>query len=86
MHIKIINDNGRPWVIECPNDKFVNFFDARYEHSNLGQFVSCYAIDTIIDSNSGLCLDGGIPEWSITADGMNRIREWLKEIIIKFDK
>jgi len=75
--IKIINDNGRPWAIEIDGD-LVSFYDARYEHKDLGQFVSKYYIKTILEGNSGLCLDGGVPDWSISQAGMQRIRVWIK--------
>ena len=75
--IKVINDNGRPWTIETTDD-LVSFYDARYEHKDLGQFVSRYYIKTILEGNSGLCLDGGVPDWSISQAGMGRIRTWLK--------
>lgn len=77
--IKVINDNGRPWAIET-DDELVTFYDCRYEHKDLGQFVSRYYIKTIMEmeGNSGLCLDGGVPEWTISHSGMNRIRAWIK--------
>ena len=79
--IKVINDNGRPWSVAIVRDT-VKFYDARYEHTDIGQFVSSYYISTILDGNDdiGLCLDGGIPEWSISASGMGRIRKWLRDI------
>jgi hypothetical protein len=75
--IKIINDNGRPWAIETDGD-LVAFYDTRYEHTPLGQFVSRYYVDTILKGTAGLCLDGGVPEWTISAAGMARVREHLQ--------
>lgn len=78
--IKIINDNGRIWVIKFDSE-FVTFYDPHYEHTPLGQMVSRYYISSILTGQSGLCLDGNVPQWNISADGMLRIREYLlKEV------
>jgi hypothetical protein len=75
--IKIINDNGRPWIIAIESDT-IKFYDGRYEHTDLGQFVSEYYTKAILGGNSGLCLDGGVPAWSISQSGMDRVRTWIK--------
>jgi hypothetical protein len=80
--IKTIYDNGRPWLIET-NGELVAFYDTRYEHSNFGQFVSRYYIDTILKGTAGLCLDGGVPEWTISAAGMARVREHLRFVYLR---
>lgn len=78
QHIKIINDNNRPWSVVVVDNK-VKFYDARYEHTNHGQFVASYYVSTILEGNSGLCLDGGVPDWKISAEAMSRIRAWLQD-------
>lgn len=74
--IKVINDNGQPWVIRL-TDNTIEFYDARYEHTDLGQFVARYYIDTIIDHTSGLNLHDGVPAWCISSTAMARLHSWL---------
>ena len=48
----------------------VEFYDGRYDHTALGQFVSRYDLDTMFDAcsvGSGLMLHGGIPDWQISS-------------------
>lgn len=63
----------------------VEFYDRRFlidgEH---GQFTGGgYYVDTILGRDGfgrgegGLCLDGGIPAWSIDEVTMSFVREWL---------
>ena len=82
--IKIINDNGRPWVIVTGAigelGALVSFFDGRYEHTDYGQFVSSYYIETLLETDGGLDLCGHEPSWKISASAMNRIRKYLTAI------
>lgn len=59
-------------------EPLVEFYDTRYEHTDLGQFVSRYFIDTLADGEGGLNLDGCEPEWTIHRPCMHRIRDWLR--------
>lgn len=62
------------------DNPLVEFYDSRYPHTEFGQFVSCYYVSTILESDDrGLCLDGGVPDWSISAKDMAVIRTWLKQ-------
>ena len=61
-------------------EPLVEFYDARYPHTEFGQFVSRYYVSTILEgANRGLCLDGAEPEWSISAGDMAVVRAWLLE-------
>jgi len=62
------------------DDPTVEFYDCRYDHTDFGQFVSRYYLSTLMegDQERGLYLDGGVPVWQISSEGMIRIREWLK--------
>ena len=78
---------GRDFCLTHNEDKpLVEFYDARYPHTEFGQFVSRYYVETILGDddygpkNSGLSLDGGIPEWTVPASDMNTVRYWLKTI------
>lgn len=68
-------------------DPLIEFYDQTYrncdEWQEYGQFVSRYYLSTLRDPDSsrsvvvhGLSLDGGVPEWTITAgnvlDVLNR--------------
>ncbi len=69
--------------------ELVEFYDTRYRNDKewkRGQFVSRYYLETLLeDANRlyriGLSLDGGIPEWTVTAEDMIKIIAWLR----KFD-
>ena len=62
----------------------VEFYDGRYPHVHApyGQFVSRYYISTILNGNldsTGLCLDGRIPAWNVSAEDMAQVITFLKE-------
>jgi hypothetical protein len=98
--IKALNDDGRPWVVRlvfngdkygldfklthAEEDPLVEFYDARYEHTAYGQFVSHYYASTLLDSETlrqpgqGLNLAGGVPEWKISSKGMLRVLLWVR--------
>lgn len=75
---------GRDFCLTHEGDKpMVEFYDARYPHTEFGQFVSRYYVETILgDGNEkcGLSLDGGIPEWTVSASDMDTVRNFLKEV------
>jgi hypothetical protein len=62
------------------DEPLVEFFDTRYPHTPLGQFVSRYNLDTLLGSEGGINLDGGIPAWSVSAAGMAPVTAWLREV------
>lgn len=56
----------------------VEFYDTRYNHTRFGQFVSRYAVSTILsDPRGGLDLMGYEPSWKIDATAMTVVRAWL---------
>lgn len=70
---------GREMCLTHEKDEpLVEFYDARYN-----QFVSRYYASTLLESGGypgGLCLDGGHPdEWSVSAEGMARVIDHLRE-------
>jgi hypothetical protein len=81
---------GRDFCLTHDNDKpMAEFYDARYPHSEFGQFVSRYYVGTLLGhegfyggqykSGDGLCLDGGNrDEWSVSGDEMDIVRDYLK--------
>ncbi len=52
------------------DEAMVEFYDARYPHTEHGQFVSRYNLSTLNGHapGTGIDLDGGIPDWSVTGD------------------
>lgn len=60
----------------------VEFYDTRYNHTPLGQFVSRYCVTTILErlgQYAGLNLDCGIEAWTIDAAAMDIVRGWIHE-------
>ena len=79
--VRIVEKGDKYGLDDClDNDgtPLVEFYDTRYEHSDLGQFVSRYFIDTLTRGEGELNLDGGVPAWSVNEPCMNRIRDWLR--------
>lgn len=74
---------GRSGIMswEHENRPGVEFYDTRYPHTEFGQFVGRYYVETILEQKGhvGLNLDCGIPDWSIDADAMAIVRKWLRE-------
>lgn len=75
---------GDPYGLDfCLNaDKpMVEFYDARYPHTDFGQFVSRYNLDTFIAAHpDGINLYGGEPEWILTTHKYARTKAWLERI------
>ena len=67
----LTHDNSEP---------LVEFYDCRYEHTQYGQFVTRYSLSTVLDhaEGYGLTLHGGVPDWRVSVEGMNRIIGWLE--------
>ncbi len=67
-------------LIHDEDTPMIEFYDTRYDHTPLGQFVSTYYADTLFnrDPHSGLDLDSGIPSWTVDGDAMNQVIEWLQ--------
>jgi hypothetical protein len=65
-------------------EPLVEFYDTRYDHNSdwleefVGQFVSRYYVETLLGHEGGLCLDGGISDWQVSAGNMVQIKKWLK--------
>lgn len=62
-------------------DPLVEFYDSRRPTPDRrGQFVSRYFFTTILASDHphGLQLDGGVPEWSISPQGMRDVKRYIR--------
>lgn len=101
--IKVINDGRRPWAVrlvfsgmaygldfKLTHDKeqpLVEFYDARFEHTPYGQFVSRYYAETLLEgyekgrTAGGICLEGGVPDWNLSGAALGRVLDWVKKTI-----
>lgn len=61
----------------------VEFYDQRYPHTVLGQFITRYHLTTLLDDHPrerGLDLHGGEPSWKIDANALRLVQAWLREV------
>lgn len=70
----------------CVNDSgctLVEFWDRRYDHDpeHHAQFVSRYYLSSLKGRSSGLCLDGGHSEWTISAESMLALNRQLLKFV-----
>lgn len=69
-----------PAASEITRRPLVEFYDTRYPRTPDGQFVSRYYTDTLLSgAETGLNLNGGVPDWSIDKAGMDAVRAWLRQ-------
>lgn len=89
----VLADNGVPFrVVFLPfgesenypavrdGKPLVEFYDLRYKHTDDGQFVTRYNYDDLLDDHvpfRGLCLMGGVPNWTIDGDTYQLVYKWL---------
>ena len=88
FNIRIVRSGdyfGRGDCLRHDGPPMVEFFDARADakFGERGQLVSRYYVESITGGTYpyGLCLDGGVPEWSISTKGMKEVLEYLKEAV-----
>lgn len=73
-------DNSLTWE---ENEPMLYFYDSRYiekfkNFGGLGQPVSYYYVNTIMESDSGIQLEGGVHSWYVTHKNIRDIQVWLK--------
>lgn len=86
-NVRIVNTGdkyGRNDCLTNDNEQLIEFYDTRFNHKSSmgrGQFVSRYYTSTILggDYSNGLCLDGGIPEYTVSPESMKQIVEYLRQ-------
>lgn len=78
FEVGIVQKGGAYGLNKClthtKDDPLVEFYTAK------GQFVSRYYLSTLMESTGGLNLEGNVPEWQISNEGMNRVRYWLMTV------
>lgn len=88
FNIRIVNTGDRYGVNDClTNTKapMIEFYDSRFTNGadgHRGQFITRYYVSTLLESYypHGLCLDGGVDAWAVSADGMTQIIEFIQEV------
>jgi len=70
------------WAVHREPEPLVEFYDARQDPTQFGprgQFVSRYYAHTLLQREypQGLCLDGDVPQWSVSTTGMRLVKAWL---------
>jgi len=87
FNVRIVRQGERYGRNDClvhdDEKPLVEFFDSKQNLSVFGpygQFVSRYYCETILagDYPQGLCLDGGVPAWSISTKGMRSVIQFLQ--------
>jgi len=59
-------------------DNLVAIYDAQFRFTEHGQFITRYFQKTILEmTNSGLNLDGGVPEWYLTAGNILDLQNFI---------
>jgi hypothetical protein len=89
-NVRLVNEGDRYGRDDClthdKSEPMVEFYDRRYvdKFGPRGQFVSRYYLSTLTDDRghlaNGLCLDGGVPAWSVNAHDMAQVLAWLDEV------
>jgi len=59
------------------DEPMIESYDARYPHTEFGQFVTRYYVQTLRDHEGGLDLHGGVPEWKVSAAGMQQVKQLI---------
>ncbi len=90
FNVRIVNKGdmyGRDFCLVHNNhEPMVEFYDSRYPHTKLGQFISRYFVGTLLDqegfygngTTGGLCLDGGnADEWTVSSEDMKTVRNYI---------
>jgi hypothetical protein len=86
FNVRIVNTGEKYGLDDClinEKEQMVEFYDSRFDHKSgmgRGQFVNRYYTSTILSGEypNGLCLDFGIPEWTISANGMQQVADYLR--------
>ena len=84
--VKTGDKYGRDMCLTNDKAPMVEFYDSRYPHTQYGQFVSRYYISTILNQDkygyyqypNGLCLDGRVPAWHVSAEDMVDVLYFLQ--------
>lgn len=61
------------------SEPLIEFYDARYNHTMYGQFVSRYYLGTLMEhsADAGLFLHFGVSDWQLSKETMTDVLDWL---------
>lgn len=59
------------------NEPMIEFYDSRYPFTEFGQFIARYYIGQLRNHDGKLILDGGEPAWTVSAAGMQQVRQLI---------
>lgn len=88
FNVRILRKGEKYGLEDCltheGNRPLVEFYDYRHRNDadwKRGQFVSSYYADTLLehDPNFGLALYGASPAWTVSAESMREILEWIRQ-------
>ena len=68
------------------SEPLVELYDAwqgGFSIASRGQFISRYYASTLLASSGGLCLDGGVPDWNVTAEAMTDVRRYVRGALME---
>jgi hypothetical protein len=84
FNTKLIRAGDKYGLDDClthDGDPMLEFYDPRYQHTPIGQFVSRYYVRTLLEgNNTGLMLDTQHSDWQVDQEQMTEIRDWLKKL------
>jgi hypothetical protein len=94
--VRVVLQGDRYGLDEClmhdTDRPMVEFYDYTYANKKTfgprGQFVARYYVSTLLKDQrqdnrrgTGLCLDGGVPEWQVDALPLNRVLALLEPLL-----
>tara|TARA_Y100000310_G_scaffold120368_2_gene119118 strand:+ start:4587 stop:4904 length:318 start_codon:yes stop_codon:yes gene_type:complete len=74
----VLTHNADPFFHDDP---LVEFYDAKYPHTEYGQFISRYYLGTLAgrpEGRGGLCLQGDVAEWQISETNVREAIAYAK--------
>lgn len=81
--VRFVNNGDKYGLDFClthdKDEPMIEFYDARYPLTEFGQFVSRYYVKSLRGHTARLILDGGIPEWTVSSDGMKQVQNLIEQ-------
>ena len=78
---------GRNFALTHEGEPVIEFYDTRYDHTPLGQFVTRYLLETLselcYDGIGVLSLQGNSKTWYIEGDSLQDIVDWAYNELIQ---
>lgn len=86
-NVRFVPEGGKYGVDLClthdDENPLIEFYDNRYPHTEFGQFVSRYYLETLLDRkhpvNAGIMLDPE-PSWSLSGACLGEVLSWAKSV------